>query len=277
MGDKDYPGEPWEHYILKNKVHGYQCEKCGLCGQVEEIRSKQCTIPPPQSHSAEPSPPSSSLSIATTSGASAAVVGREAALAGLAHIAAKAAADAPPVGASGNQVPPGDIEKEIAELEVLERKLKCCLEEQDLMEEYEALELQELEAQITQLEQSLSEEEQLERAIRESLEEHHAREAEAGGDVPEPLVDKSAGIAKPPVVEPTPPKLPDDPAKIVPLDPKARSLYVNYWSRFVATPQRSHPCDQSLTRRSLSHQSASSYLALLMLEPQPFMGYNNTP
>ena len=35
-----HPGEPWEHYIVKNREHGFKCLKCGKVGYVTNIREQ---------------------------------------------------------------------------------------------------------------------------------------------------------------------------------------------------------------------------------------------
>ena len=173
--------------------------------------------------------------ISNPTGASAAVVGREAAL------AAVAAAEV----VDKDVAMPADVAEldgEIARLRALENELRTCVEQQASMESDE-LELEELELQVMELEYYMTEEEQLEKALKESMDEHIAREAEEAKSRSEAETGKGTKAlpetktGKNTDGDADRRKTPDDPAKIVPLDPMSKKLYVDYWARFVATPQ----------------------------------------
>lgn len=217
---------------------------------MSDIREKPCIVPAPskatstQSSSTSIVPAPSSLAL---SGASAAVVGREAALAGLALFNQPANTS----GDSGDKQM-ADLEAELKALKSLEAELEL----QNMKEVEEALELEELDLQIAELDYYMTEEEQLERALKESLEES--------------LVENHLDVSVPPPALPSPPvevstkpaDVPTEPGDvgstgqrnqpkvgnckendfaIVPLSDEKKKQYVKYWSRFVATPQNADP------------------------------------
>lgn len=150
---EEFPGEPWDHYLVKDKTHGYKCLKCNRVGNdATHLREQSCKIPVPMkvSSSAPATPSLSGI------GCSAAVVGRE---------------------LSMKQLSKSDIEKEMEELQALEKQLHDVLVVQEAKEVAEAQELSELEEQMRELRMYETEEEQLQKALSESLEEDAQRSA----------------------------------------------------------------------------------------------------
>jgi len=251
--NQEFPGQPWEHYLVKDRARGFKCLKCSkMWHDVSEIRAKPCKIPRP-----EPEQCPSPLARATAAhGASAAVVGEELATLGCSELATF-----------------GRLEREKAALEEENQKLMELLAIQELHELELELQEAELEAQIQEYNFYESEEAQLSRALRESLEEDQILEA----NVPEILGKKSQPVTEstPTGSTPTPsayvseaaaesdmmpppapvgskrkePEKGDEPTTAMPkkaklnsdelplLSPDEQKPYQKYWSRFVATPQ----------------------------------------
>ncbi len=171
--------------------------------------------------------------------ASAAVVGTEMARLGLASL---------------DKTALENLEKENKELEQLETMLAEELELQQLMEE---LEQEEHEFEIFE-----TEEEQLQRVLRESLKDC-CEEENSKIDALEPTTSRAGGaepeavpeVPKPPTEvrpkrlrpmkdwEPSPPEGPKKPVEkkngdeIPELSPTSKKRYQSYWARFIATPQ----------------------------------------
>ena len=236
-----FPGKPWEHYIVKDKAHGFKCLKCKLVGYVSDIREKDCTLLPPGKHEAPPTTEPTTISTGSDGlVASAALVGEKQAKAG---VIANPPTLVPTVTVSTLTTTRDferDLEREIAALVALEAEL----EYQAMLEEEEQAELAELDSQIKELETYMTEEEQLERALQESLQEAKEREAEetvAKLTKKRPLSMGEVGCLEPPAKKtcaaPDPKKEPKGTDQIPELDPKARKIYKDYWARFVATPQ----------------------------------------
>ena len=109
-----------------------------------------------------------------------------------------------------------------------------------------------------ELEYYMTEEEQLEKALKESMDEHVAREAEeaksrsevGSGEGTKALPEAKTGMNKD-GGDVDRRKIPDDPAKIVPLDPGSKKLYVDYWARFVASPQNHGRSMEHVTNKQL--------------------------
>ena len=156
---EDLPGEVWEHYIVKDQVHGYKCTKCGLTGHVSDIREKGCKVPKPGAEAIPPPVPKETAGL----GASAAVVGREAALKAQTEIATEAPAATQDVVADA-EADEAALQKELADLEKMEEEL---LMQELLQEEFE---LSNLEAQLL-AECGVEDEEEkgLQQAVLESL------------------------------------------------------------------------------------------------------------
>ena len=239
MGPDDLPGKPHEHYIVKDPVHGYRCLKCEKVGYVTSIREQSCKIPRPECKASSSS--SSSPASPHLMGLSAAVVGRELSLMNPSR---------------------EDMLKEMEELRRLEQELEIACQVEAVMEAQEALELEELNQQIMELERYQTEEEQLERALRESMEDAEPIQTEATNHSSQPPV---ATCSERPVdgrcerrrkrLRPLPkddlPTLPSDPVKppmtstpadnvmLEEVDLKQKEAYDKYWSKFrkVATPQ----------------------------------------
>ena len=257
----EFAGEPWEHYIVKDRDNGYKCLKCSKVGY--NIREQSCKIPKPGDEVVLPatSSPASSTSHA---GASAAVVGRAACAAGLppdrrASLASSADLDVDDV----------DVESEMAalvlEVELQEKMLAkvhqakadeqiALIESAEVSNEMEdeelamQMELEELEMQLLQLD--LSEAEALELAMKESLEEAKARESEGGGEDAKPADPTDAPVSERPALhrgEPLPETSPEDKKpknksrgktdELPEVSAEDKKKYKNYWSRYVATPQ----------------------------------------
>lgn len=245
---EEYPGLPWEHYLVKCRTHGFRCLKCSLVGDdATALREKACKIPRPnQPGSASASPtPSATPSQAAMMGASAAVVGTELAVLGCSQRA--------------------DMEREKAELEKLEKELAQQIETQAIKELEEQLAELELEEQIAEYQVYETEEQMLTRALRESLEEARAFDdifddgcpglGDAAGECDErasrEVMPMTNDMPPPPPVEkrkkpvepstmPSPKKskvTADKPDEIPVLSPKSQKPYQKFWSRFVATPQ----------------------------------------
>ena len=182
-----------------------------------------CKIPPPSQPST--SSPSDAAKSSLVVGASAAVVGREAALQGVQSLSIPDSGDGLEAEAPLTSV--GDLEKEMVELEALEQELQAqqqALEEEDR----DALEIQELDRQILELE---LEDQQLQHALNESA-------AMANGvRIPETIDGHDCRKQKPAKPARKLADHHDDDYKILPLEPKVKKLYEKYWSRFVATPQ----------------------------------------
>lgn len=266
------PGNPWDHYIVKDLKYGYRCLKCSKVGYVANIREQGCKIPKPDT-----SPrPTSSVDVASI-GASAAVVGSE---------------------LCNQRVSQEDLQKEMEALEALERELRIQVQTQEILEAQEAQELAELEEQMRELELYETEEQQLERALKESLEEATAAMEVEEAKPKEELVPQQAppGSANPPTEAASRPKrlrpmadesLPEAspsvppngsateppakrPATSAPADDGVaapvhedvedlwiRKRYIQYWSKFkkVAKPQQqvtAHPEVCNLTTFSMT-------------------------
>lgn len=216
-----------------------------MTGYVADIRDKNCLVAPPTKTSENPmvTPTSTTHGF----GASAAVVGSEVAKASVATlgvIPSTVPLNTPvPIPTTDRGEMQRQIDKELALLGDLEAELAY----QDALAQDEALELAELEEQILELEGYMTEEQQLERAIKESVEEQQERDRVeieekdgANTKVKRCLSAALTDAAEPPVKKAAcgksmGPK--DDPDQILPLEPEAKKLYENYWSRFVATPQ----------------------------------------
>ena len=243
--DDGCPGKPWLHHIVKDPVNGFKCLKCSTTGYVTDIRDKNCIVAPPSETAGSPmvTPTSTTRGF----GASAAVVGSEMAKASVATLGV-----IPSTVPLNTPVPipttdAGELQRQIDMELALLGNLEAELAYQDVLAEEEALELAELEEQIEELEGYMTEEQMLERAIKESTEEQHERDRaeieEKDGATTTVKRSLSAALtdaAEPPVKKAacgksTGPK--DDPDQILPLEPEAKQIYVNYWSRFVATPQ----------------------------------------
>ena len=222
-------------------------------GDVESIRSKGCRVPKPTTPPASALPPPTSTS-ACVHMASAAVVGTEMATLGLAAWEKTA------------------LEKEKEGLEQLENMLAEELELQQLMEEQEKLELEEYELELFE-----TEDEQLQRALRESLKDCSEEETSkiesvtnspAGGAAPEavplqpePPTEVRRKRLRP--MEDWEPSPPEEPKKTVEkkkgdeipeLSPTSKKRYQSYWARFVATPQNHG-------QRSMPHPPAKEKVA----------------
>ena len=242
---EEFPGEPWEHYLVKNRPRGYKCLKCFLVGaDTEVIRSQGCKIPKPVP--VVPSPPAPPSDSIIALGASAAVVGVEMAVKGCAQHAA--------------------LEVETKYIEQLEIQLAEEVELEQLLEEELRLEEEALQLEIEELmekyqnlgeeEQNLGEEEQLQMAISRSLEDSSlgdspepvATEPVAKGVPPKPEVaEHPVGVKGPCVMESLEPKknpprkmkrkleIKDD--EIPELSPEIQKKYRSFWGRYVATPQ----------------------------------------
>ena len=242
-GGDGNPGKPWEHYILKDATHGYKCSRCLLTGHVSDIRDKPCKVPAPTSSEASLPPPASNETV--PAGASAAAVGSEV-LAAAQPVAAHAS-DAVDSMRPVHHDAPADLLEEIQQLEALEQKLQQCVREQDARELAEELELAELEQEILEMESLMTEEDYLEKALKESMDEYIAREAEeareAGGtrEAEEPLKPRELFVGPTNIFNsPVATSTSDGAAASDVVDPDTKKHYQKYWSRFVATPQRSN-------------------------------------
>ena len=166
-----------------------------MTGYVTNIREKNCVVPPPHEQGGS----NLSLPSSTTPGgflgfgASAAVVGED--MATKAVEAFGVSSSTVPVG-TPEPVTSSDLEKELAELSALERELAV----EDVLDEDESSELAALEAEILELEleEYLTEEQQLEKAIQESIQEQHERDHEET-TVKRSLSPALADAAEPPV------------------------------------------------------------------------------
>ena len=149
---EEFPGEPWEHYLVKDRPRVYECLKCCLVdADTEKIRSQQCKIPKPVP--VVPSPPAPPRESIIALGASAAVAGVEMAVRGCAQHAA--------------------LQEEAKYLEQLEIQLAEEVELEQLLEEELRLEGEAVQLELEELMEqyrNLGEEEQVQIAIRRSLE-----------------------------------------------------------------------------------------------------------
>ena len=172
-GESELPGNPWEHYIVKDRLRGFKCTKCSLKGLVADIRSKPCKIPDP--NIPKPLSDSSVPASSSTAGASAAVVGRD-----LALQAASSASSTIPLSADA------DIEKGVEQLMSAPCDRASDLEILKILQE--KLELEELMLQEATL---LSEEADLQEVleIRDAVEESMAEPTPAAVGHEEPVVD----------------------------------------------------------------------------------------
>ena len=248
--NQEFPGQPWEHYLVKDRTRGFKCLKCGkMWHDVSELRAKPCKIPRP-----EPKPCPSPLARATAAhGASAAVVGKELATLGCSEVAT--------------------LEREKAALEEESLYLMELLAIQELRELELELEEAELEAQIMEYNSYESEEVQLSRALKESLEEVQILEAHVPEilgkeskpvtestptlSTPTPSAHVSEAAAEPDMMPPPAPvgskrKEPEkgdqpttamakkakvDSDELPVLSQEEQKPYQKFWARYVATPQ----------------------------------------
>ena len=246
---EEYPGEPWEHYLVKDWTHGFKCLKCSKVGYVTDIRQRDCNIPRPKEHVPPiPIPPSFDV---VHLGASAAVVGEEMAKLGCAERSA--------------------LEVEVEQLARLEEQLAMEIELQELKEAEEKLEMEELERQLQELELMQVEEMQLDQALQNSAADAAKHDLQEKGErsdlasasptevVPKPLAAEPLPVtvaASKPVdgslrkrlrplttLEALPSPLEESESKkmkhddLPVLTDAAKKSYRAYWTRFVATPQ----------------------------------------
>lgn len=234
---------------MKNPSYGYKCLKCLAVGDVSDIRVTACKVAPPT----EPTSAVATSPLATTAGASAAVVGRENALKGLEILAQERT-----------------LREEKALLEKLEAELAQELQYQTLLEEEEALEVALLDLEIQRLEKGLgdlsvapvSETKPVETATStetsvdlpksDSIDSHHTTQedpvasgtvsgdaGEEGGEKKRKRLRKlttEESVPLPPTKKPAvETKTKNDELPL--LDPSTQKLYKGYWRKFVATPQ----------------------------------------
>ena len=326
--DCEFPGEPWEHYIVKSLGKGFACKKCQKVHKdCSKLRELECVVPKP---SVSKPPPTSTNDAPLGSlgvGASAAVVGTRMAQQYLKDHPEKVEvppfeAGAPPcansmplptspqpkvvsnmpcssgAGASGaagsleggasalalhHGMHTGDIELQRLALQALEQEIEL----QELLAQEEAMELAELDRQILELELLDTEEDQLHKALQESMRDEPLQAA-LDESMKEPVV------AEPRVestVEPLAPKPPmrkrlrpldsgyskastlkyakgslkaDTDETIPVLAPESQEAYKAYWSQFrVATPQNHGRVREALPAKVLLCSPALSPLFML--------------